>query len=213
MMINVISPLTVAFVVIVLGYVIGKIRFFNVSLDLSAILLVAIMLGFVIFKFYPSLMDANFNNAMSAYSSLGTAIFVSVIGITSGFSLKLSSKKTVLYFLIGCIAVLVGFAVTYLIVYMDSETDKSLLLGILSGALTSTPGLSVISERQDLISERAVIGYGTAYILGVVIVVIVAQLSGRSLLKKRAFRKRNNSGDCYGRNVGDFINCYMHFDW
>ena len=184
MMINVISPLTVAFVVIVLGYVIGKIRFFNVSLDLSAILLVAIMLGFVIFKFYPSLMDANFNNAMSAYSSLGTAIFVSVIGITSGFSLKLSSKKTVLYFLIGCIAVLVGFAVTYLIGYMDSETDKSLLLGILSGALTSTPGLSVISERQDLISERAVIGYGTAYILGVVIVVIVAQLSGRSLLKK-----------------------------
>lgn len=142
------------------------------------------MSGLVISKFDPNLMDANFNNAMSAYSSLETAIFVSVIGITSGFSLKLSSKKTVLYFLIGCIAVLVGFAVTSLIGYIDTETDKSLLLGILSGALTSTPGLSVISERHDLIAERCVIGYGVSYILGVVIVVIVAQLSGRSILKK-----------------------------
>ena len=183
-MINVITPLTVALAVILLGYAIGKIRICNISLDLSAILLVAIIFGFLISKFVPSFMDTNFYTVMNSYSRLGTAMFVSVIGITAGIPFKMSSKKTVLYFIIGCISVVVGFTVTAFIGYTAPEIDKSLLLGILSGALTSSPGLSVISERQDLISERAVIGYGTAYILGVVIVVIVAQLSGRSLLKK-----------------------------
>lgn len=193
-MINVISPLTVAFTIILLGYAIGKIRFCNVSLDLSAILLVAIMLGFVISKFDPNLMDTNFNNAMSAYSKLGTAIFVSVIGITAGISFKISSKKTALYFLIGCISVVVGFAVTSLIGYIDTEIDKSVLLGILSGALTSTPALSVISERSDVISENAVIGYGAAYILGVVIVVISTQITGRNMLGKYIVEDKQTGG-------------------
>ena len=188
-MINFVSPLTVAFAVILLGYAIGKIRFCNISLDLSAILLVAITLGFVISKFDPSITDANFNDTMSAYSRLGTSLFVSVIGIMSGFSLKLSSKRTVLYLFIGCLAVLVGFVVGLLIGYIDSDTDKSLLLGILSGALTSTPGLAVISERQDLVAEISAIGYGVAYILGVVIVVIVAQLSGRFTPQKERFKR------------------------
>lgn len=183
-MINFISPLTVAFAVILLGYAIGKIRFFNISLDLSAILLVAIIFGFVIAKCIPNVIDGDFNSAMNSYSNLGTAIFVSVIGITTGLTLKLSSKKTVLYFIIGSVAVLIGFEVTSLIGYMDIEIDRSVLLGILSGALTSTPALSAISERPDVISENAVIGYGVAYILGVVIVVISTQITGRNILKK-----------------------------
>lgn len=183
-MINFISPLTVAFAIILFGYAIGKIRFCNVSLDLSAILLVAIIFGFVISKCIPNGIEADFNSAMNSYSKLGTAIFVSIIGITAGLTLKLSSKKTVLYFVIGSVAVLIGFAITSLIGYIDTEIDKSILLGILSGALTSTPALAAISERTDVISENAVIGYGAAYILGVVIVVISTQITGRNMLKK-----------------------------
>ena len=64
-MINFISPLTVAFAVILLGYAIGKIRFFNISLDLSAILLVAIIFGFVIAKCITNVIDGDFNSAMN----------------------------------------------------------------------------------------------------------------------------------------------------
>ena len=183
-MIDAISPLMVLFAVILLGYALGKLKIFGITLDLSAILLVAILFGFLISHFLPMAIDTDFSESMSAYSRLGTSLFVSVIGITSGISLKLSSKKTVLYLFIGCLAVLIGFTVVTIIGYIDTETDKSVLLGILSGALTSTPALSAISELSDVISENAVIGYGAAYILGVVIVVISTQIAGRNILKK-----------------------------
>lgn len=183
-MIDALSPLMVLFAVILLGYALGKLKIFGITLDLSAILLVAILFGFLISHFLPMAIDTDFSESMSAYSRLGTSLFVSVIGITSGISLKLSSKKTVLYLFIGCLAVLIGFTVVTIIGYIDTETDKSVLLGILSGALTSTPALSAISERPDVISENAVIGYGAAYILGVVIVVISTQIAGRNILKK-----------------------------
>ncbi len=204
MMINVISPLTVAFAVILFGYAIGKIRFCNVSLDLSAILLVAIIFGFVIAKCIPNVIDADFNSAMNSYSKLGTAIFVSVIGITAGLTLKLSSKNTVLYFVIGSVAVFIGFAVTSLIGYIDTEIDKSILLGILSGSLTSTPALSAISERPDVISENAVVGYGAAYILGVVIVVISTQITGRSMPENESEEKAQTTV-----NIGDGMRVFI----
>ena len=184
LMINFVSPLAITFAVILIGYAIGKIRIGNVSLDLSAILLVAIFWGFVMSEIDPSFINEELNNTMSAYSKLGTAVFVSVIGITAGASLGASTKKSILYFLVGCFSVLGAFAVTAFMEYIAPETDKSLLLGALSGALTSTPGLSVISERQDLIAERTVIGYGTAYIIGVVIVIIVTQLARSNSLKR-----------------------------
>ena len=183
-MTDALSPLMVLFSVILLGYALGKLKICGISLGLSAILLAAILLGFILSHFLPTAIDTDFSDYMSAYSRLGTLLFVSVIGITSGISLKLSSKKTVLYLFIGCIAVLVGFAVMTMIGYIDTKTNRSLLLGILSGALTSTPALSAISERPDVISENAVVGYGAAYILGVVIVVISTQITGRKKLKK-----------------------------
>ena len=192
-MIDVISPLTVLFAVIIFGYVLGKLKICGISLDLSAILLVAILFGFLISRFLPTAIDADFSGSMSTYSKLGTSLFVSVIGITSGFSLKLSSKKTILHLFTGCLAVLVGFTVMIMIGYIDTQTDRSLLLGILSGALTSTPALSAISERADVISENAVIGYGAAYILGVVIVVISTQIAGRNTLEKSITENKQTS--------------------
>ena len=129
-MIDALSPLMVLFAVILLGYALGKLKIFGITLDLSAILLVAILFGFLISHFLPMAIDTDFSDSMSVYSRLGTSLFVSVIGITSGISLKLSSKKTVLYLFIGCLAVLIGFTVVTIIGYgyIDTETDKSVFL-------------------------------------------------------------------------------------
>ena len=182
-MVDIISPLAVIFAVIIVGYILGKVRLCCISLDLSAILLVAILLGYLISRFLPTVTDNEFNSFMSVCSKLGTALFVSVIGITSGFNFKLSSKRTAKYLLIGCVSVLMGFVTAAIIEYVDIGMNKSLLLGILSGALTSTPGLAVISERLDIVAENAVLGYGAAYILGVVIVVVSTQIIGKTVLK------------------------------
>ena len=72
LMFNFVSPLAITFAVILIGYAIGKIRIGNVSLDLSAILLVAIFWGFVMSEIDPSFINEELNNTMSAYSKLGT---------------------------------------------------------------------------------------------------------------------------------------------
>ena len=170
-----ITPVTVLFVVIIVGYAIGRIRIFNVSLDLSAVLLTAIMAGFIMSKFFTPVIDENFSITIKAYSNLGTALFVSVVGISSGFSLKLNSKKTPVYVGLGAFTVICGFISFYILKYMFPDFDKSLLLGILCGSLTSTPGLSSACSRIGIVSENAVLGYGASYLIGVSLTVLFVQ--------------------------------------
>lgn len=45
---NLKSPLSVAFIVIIFGYLIEKIKFAKISLDLSGVLIVAVLMGMMI---------------------------------------------------------------------------------------------------------------------------------------------------------------------
>ena len=66
-----------------------------------------------------------------------------------------------------------------LISILDKSISYASLLGILCGALTSTPGLSSVCERISSGSENAVMGYGCSYLFGVILVVFFAQLFAR----------------------------------
>lgn len=174
-LVDMISPLTILFTVIVVGYLIGKIKIFQISLDIAATLFVAILTGFVLSEFCPFLMDDDFNGIMNSYSKIGTSFFMSVVGLTAGSSLKPSAKKTWLCLAFGICCTCVGFLCMKMIALVDTDFDKSMLLGILCGALTSTPGLSAVTERSDVISENAAIGYGSAYLFGLLCVVAFVQ--------------------------------------
>ena len=66
---------------------------------------------------------------------------------------------------------------------IDASVDKSLLMGLLCGALTSTPGLSAACEAEGVLSELTVLGYGCAYPFGVIGTVLFAQLMTRNSVK------------------------------
>ena len=66
-----------------------------------------------------------------------------------------------------------------LISLLDKSISYATLLGILCGALTSTPGLSGVCEMVGNDSESAVMGYGCSYLFGVILVVFFAQLFAR----------------------------------
>lgn len=173
------SPLNLLLLIIIVGLAIGRIRIKGISVGIAGILFAAIFVGFLMIKIIPngnSEIIANAQSTLKIFSKLGTALFVSVIGLQTGFSIKKHSKDSMFAFLIGALMSLSGVATMLLISLLDKSISYATLLGILCGALTSTPGLSSVCEMVDNDSESAVLGYGCSYLFGVILVVLSVQL-------------------------------------
>lgn len=195
---KIINPTSLLLMIVIIGYLIGKIKIYNISLDISAVLIMAITLGFVMSKFYPYVFNENFNNSMSLYSKTGTIIFIAVVGFQSGACLKKRRVlKNIMFFLVGALMVIAGFTCTKLISFADVEFDNSTLLGVMCGALTSTPALSAVCEMQSVVEENAILGYGVAYLFGVVGAVLFVQRVSKKTTESfetksdRHYKKRN----------------------
>ncbi len=176
------SPLNLLLFIIIVGLTIGRIRIKGISVGIAGILFASIFVGFLMIKIIPngnSEIIANARSTLKTFSKLGTALFVSAIGLQTGFSIKSHSKNSVLAFAIGSLMSLSGVAVMLLLSILDKSINYASLLGILCGALTSTPGLSSVCERIGNGSENAVMGYGCSYLFGVIMVVLFAQLLAR----------------------------------
>ena len=176
------SPLNLLFFMIVAGLAIGRIRIKSISVGIAGILFAAIFIGFLTNNLIPNEsreIIANAQSTLKTFSKLGTALFVSVIGLQTGFSIKNHSKNSVLAFIIGSIMSLSGVAVMLFLSLLDKSISYASLLGVLCGALTSTPGLSSVCEQIGSSSENAVMGYGCSYLFGVILVVFFAQLLAR----------------------------------
>ena len=166
------------FLIILAGLVIGKLRIKGFSLGIAGILFVAIFVGFLINLLLPETnteIISNTTSTMKTFSKLGSSLFVSVIGLQTGFSIKNSSKGSILSFLVGILMSLSGVAVMLIISHIDQTISYPTLLGVLCGALTSTPALSSVCELIDTNSTNAIWGYGCSYILGVLFVVLSVQ--------------------------------------
>lgn len=198
---NLLSTVPLAFSVIAIGYCIGQIKIFHISLDLAGVLIAAVAAGYIIntHKFIP---DAETVSAlqtdMKLISSLGTALFVSVVGITTGYSLDGKDRKALLSVLVGAFMVSVSFAVMLMISHFDPGMSFSNLIGALCGALTTTPGLSAVCELDCIITEEAVLSYGCTYLFGVICTVLFVQISSRKGVDmSHSTKKTENTGANY----------------
>lgn len=190
------SPVFIAFGVILIGYYIGKIKVYGISLDLSAILIISIVIGFVI-SMKSSCNADEIQKSMSVFSSLGTALFIPVVGIISGYSLKLKETTDIKSLMVGALMSLVSFLSMKSILHLDKTISESSVLGALCGALTSTPGLSASCEFHNYNRTQLISGYGCTYLFGVVFTVLVVQiLSGKTTLnnshKTMPLRRKQN---------------------
>lgn len=197
------SPVVLTFAIIIAGYYLGKIRISDISLDLSGVLIAAIISGVFIAviaqryynEYIESVADDTFYLFMKTLSSLGTALFVSSVGVSSGYMLtagaKLRSTKSLF---IGIAMVVVSFMTVSAIGALDSSADKSVLMGILCGAMTSTPGLSAVNELEGTNTYLSTAGYGCAYLFGVIGVVLFVQicLKKQRRLCKYTIKARDN---------------------
>lgn len=156
------SPLLLLFIIAALGYALGDIKIAGLQLGTSGVLLVALVFGHFGFTIPPLIRD------------LGLACFVGTVGFIAGpVFFKGFKKKAKAYVLLGFAIIIVGALVTVAsIVFFNLPTP--LAVGMMSGALTSTPGLAAAIESTG--SDLASVGYGIAYPFGVVGVVLFIQL-------------------------------------
>ena len=177
------APCVIFFSVIALGCILGRIHFFGISLDLSGVLILAITVGGALSCLAPPLLIKSLENDAKFLSSLGTALFISAIGISSDHMLSAEAlRKGWTYLLAGALIVINGYLLIFAIAQFDSDADSSLLSGALCGAMTSTPGLSAMTELKQLDSARVTSGYACAYPIGVMGIVLFVQM----VLRKNA---------------------------
>lgn len=180
-MLRLISPRELLFLILLIGFVLIKINPQRVSLDVSTILIVAVIAGFGGIASNFIIIDDAFQNQMSFLSSIGTSIFVAVVGLQAGQSMvgNRSKGKNAIYFVMGMLTVCIGFACMSLIFALDTSVDVSMMYGVYCGAMTSTPGLTTVCELTGVSTDLATIGYSCSYLFGVIGVVIFVQWLGR----------------------------------
>lgn len=183
-------PITVAFLVIAIGLCIGKIRICGISLDLAAVLIVAVAIGWLLNAVNCISDVERLDSYMKMFSSLGTALFVSTVGISAGYSLNIKSTGKLFSVAVGAFMIGTAFLTMTIISKINTGISHSNLLGVLCGALTTTPGLSAVCERAGVASAEASLGYGSAYLFGVICTVLTVQILTR---KEAAMTKKDLS--------------------
>lgn len=155
------------FLIAALGYALGSIKVKGISLGTSGILIVALIFG-------------HFGvEAPSIVQNIGLAAFVTAVGYIAGPNFFRNFRgNAVKYSILGVVITGTG-AAACLAVIKVTGLGADLGLGIMAGALTTTPGLAAAIEvtRSDMVS----LGYGIAYPFGVVSVVLFVQLMPKLL--------------------------------
>lgn len=150
------------FLIIALGYLLGRIRIKGISLGISAVLIIALFFGHFGFTL-PALIK-----------NLGLACFATAVGYITGPVFLNNLKNKAVFFMIVGIAIVFSAAALSALFMKIFELPVSLALGIFSGAVTSTPGLAMALELTK--EPLASVGYGVAYPFGVVGLVLTVQI-------------------------------------
>lgn len=172
------------FLVMAIGYAIGRLKIKGIGLGSAGILIVALVFGHFGYE-VPSIVQ-----------NIGLACFVSAVGFIAGPTFFKNFKgKAKAYVVIGLSIVCVGMLVCLTVIAVTG-TSVDLSLGLLAGALTTTPGLAAGIEATG--SELVSIGYGIAYPFGVISVVLFVQLMPRLLhadleAEKEELKKKNQN--------------------
>lgn len=150
------------FLIVALGFMLGRIKVKGLSLDVSAVIFIALLFGH-----FGVVIPKELGN-------FGLVLFIFTIGIQAGpgfFDSFRSKGKTLilLTLLIVGSAALTAVGLKY-----ACGIDTPSIVGLVAGALTSTPGLAVAIDSTQ--SPLASIAYGIAYPFGVIGVILFVKL-------------------------------------
>lgn len=149
-------------------YSIGKIKVFGVSLGITLVLFVGIILGHFGFTIN--------HNVIHFFKEFGLILFVYSVGMQVGPGFFSSFKKGgITLNMLACGIVFLG-VVTAIILHYATGIPMPTMVGILSGAVTNTPGLGAaqqaFSDMYGSTDNTIALGYAVAYPLGVIGIIL-----------------------------------------
>ena len=152
-------------IVISLGVLLGRVKIFGVSLGVTFILFVGILMGH--FGFNGNLQIINF------VQDFGLILFVFCIGLQVGPSFFSSFKKGGISMnIMSVVTILLNIMVMVVLwLCLFDKEDLPMMVGVLCGAVTNTPGLGAANEALSQVGysgAEIANGYACAYPLGVV---------------------------------------------
>ena len=208
------------FAIAAVGYLLGRITINGVSLGTAGVFIVALLFGAFFYtplgnQLVVKVTSADLNEVLRAsyvsgalkiVENVGLVLFVTSVGFIAGPSFFGDLKKNFKsYILLGLLIIAVGgiacaaCCVFDIKVFGRSEEEVgAMLVGLLSGSLTSTPAFSAakatVVESAKFTAEQleaiVAVGHGIAYLFGVIGVVLFVQLVpkflGADMDKERA---------------------------
>ncbi|MBE6564070.1 MAG: permease [Ruminococcaceae bacterium] len=178
-------------IVTALGYMLGRITIKGVSLGTAGVFIVALLYGALFYEDLAAVLKTPelTSQSLKVVEQLGLIFFVTAVGFIAGPKFFKNLKKNFKsYILLGLIIILSGGLVTVGCYYFGTATGlgmgdleskaefMAMLDGLLSGALTTTPGFSAAKEAAPEFEAAITVGHGIAYLFGVVGVVLFVQL-------------------------------------
>ncbi len=181
------------FIIAAVGYALGRITIKGVCLGTAGVFIVALLFGAlfsgtisstVVQKLSDGTVVDISSNALKIVENLGLILFVTAVGFIAGPNFFKNLKKNFKsYILLGLVIIAVGGLSCIACYYIgrgaeaDSKEFVAMLVGVLSGSLTSTPAFSAAKATVAEQYENAVtVGHGIAYLFGVIGVVLFVQL-------------------------------------
>jgi len=166
--------------VIAVGVALGKVKIYNISLGITFVLFAGIAIGHFGFRVNHEVLDFA--------KDFGLILFVFAVGLQVGPGFFSSFRKGGLTLnLLAVMIVLLG-GVTVVILQYITGISMPVMVGIMSGAVTNTPGLGA---AQDAYKEAASgmqgsemadigLGYAVAYPFGVLGIILTMMLIRRA---------------------------------
>ena len=198
------------FAIAAFGYLLGRITIKGVSLGTAGVFIVALLFGALLYNPLAEQLKVSgisyVTNALKIIENLGLILFVTSVGFIAGPNFFGDFKRNFKsYIVIGLLIIIVGgiscWACTMFDIKVygrDPKDAVAMVVGLLSGSLTSTPAFSAAKATvtTDALEAMVAVGHGIAYLFGVVGVVLFVQLvpkfSKADMEKERAKLSENN---------------------
>lgn len=161
-------------IIISLGLLLGKVKIAGISLGSTFILFVGILMGHFKMGMEPELVHF--------LRDFGLILFVYAIGMRVGPGFFSSFKEGGITLNLLAVGTVVFGALTALVLHYITGIETSTMVGIMSGAVTNTPGLGAAQQAMaemlgndpagPAIGSKMAMGYAVAYPLGVIGIIL-----------------------------------------
>ncbi|RHJ87613.1 putative transporter [Parabacteroides sp. AM08-6] len=214
--------------VIAAGIQLGKIKVFGVSLGITLVLFVGIILGHFGFTIN--------HNVIHFFKEFGLILFVYSVGMQVGPGFFSSFRQGgITLNMLACGIVFLGVAVAIALHYITGIPMPT-MVGILSGAVTNTPGLGAaqqaFSDMHGVADNTIALGYAVAYplgVIGIILAIIFIRYAFRVNFDKENEQLNNEEAShtneakpvslvvknpaIFGKTVGELSNLLEHRDF